>query len=51
LDRDQNAAKNILNFAVGQTVKGRGEITSPKRATARRGKSLRSVKQLGSANV
>lgn len=44
-DRDHNAARNILSFAVGQTVvakaaKGRGEIVNPIRATARKGKSL-----------
>ena len=49
LDRDENAAKNIL--AAGQAVTGHGERVSPKRGSPRRGNALRSVKQLGSANV
>jgi len=40
-DRDENAAKNIL--AVGQTVTARGGTVRPARASARAGKSRRSV--------
>jgi putative transposase len=58
-DRDENAAKNILNFAkeTSQTTAGtagshgRGQHVRPKRAPARRGNAGRSVNQPGSANV
>jgi len=50
-DRDENAAKNILQFAGGQPVKGRGELVRPMRASARKGNVLRSVNQPSSANV
>jgi putative transposase len=58
-DRDENAAKNILQFAkatspttAGQAgSNGRGEHVRPKRASASSGNVRRSVKQLGSANV
>jgi putative transposase len=40
-DRDENAAKNIL--AVGHTVSARGGTVRPRKASAYRGKSRRSV--------
>lgn len=49
LDRDENAAKNIL--AAGQAVSGHGGRVSPLRPSARNGNARRSVKQPGSANV
>lgn len=42
-DRDENAAKNILT--AGQAVSGRGGPIRPVRASARKGKVLRSVNQ------
>lgn len=58
-DRDENAAKNILNFAkeTSQTTAGnagshgRGQHVRPKRAPARQGNAGRSVNQPCSANV
>jgi putative transposase len=50
-DRDENAAVNILNFAGGQPVKGRGETVRPVRASARKGRSLRSVNRPSSKDV
>jgi putative transposase len=46
-DRDDNAATNIL--AVGLTVNARGGTVRPSRASARNGKSRRSVNQPVSA--
>lgn len=43
-DRDENAAHNIL--AVGQTVAAQGENRRPKRASARKGVSRRTVNHL-----
>lgn len=55
-DRDENAAKNILRFAGGQPVlakvsKGRGETVNPIQASARKGRSLRSVNQPALSDV
>jgi len=58
-DRDENAAKNILNFAkeTSQTTAGtagshgRGQHVRPKGASALRGNAGRSVNQPDSANV
>lgn len=58
-DRDENAARNILQFAkatspttAGQAGSdGRGQHVRPKRASARSGNVGRSVNQPGSANV
>jgi putative transposase len=47
LDRDINAAKNILQFAGGQPVKGRGESVRP----VQTGSSQRSVNQSALCNV
>lgn len=51
LDRDQNAAKNILQFAGGQPVKGHGEHISHAKASASARHARRSVNQPSSANV
>lgn len=51
LDRDQNAAKNILQFAGGQPVKGHGERVSHVKASASARNARRSVNQPSSANV
>jgi len=51
LDRDQNAAKNILQFAGGQPVKGHGEHISHAKASASARNARRSVNQPSSANV
>ena len=56
LDRDENAAINILKFAKATTggqpgCKGRGETVRPVLASASNGKTRRSVNQPSSANV
>lgn len=51
LDRDENAAKNILQFAGGQPVKGRGENVRLVRASARKSNPRRSVNQPALHNV
>ena len=44
-DRDHNSSKNILHFAVGQTVSARGGQVRPKLASAGRGTVRGSVNQ------
>jgi predicted RNA-binding Zn-ribbon protein involved in translation (DUF1610 family) len=59
LDRDENAAKNILQFAketwpttAGQAgSNGRGEHVRPERASARSGNARRNVNQPSSEDV
>jgi transposase len=52
LDRDENAAKNILQFAGGLPVKkGHGERVSRVKASAPARNARRSVNQPSSANV
>ena len=51
LDRDENAAKNILQFAGGLPVKAQGEHTSRDKVSALSRNARRTVNQPSSANV